>query len=954
MGSLRVLQEGVMADLERINAIAELDRLEVKWAWSGENEVRVLCPFHEDSNPSLCLNVQSKVFKCHVGSCNAHGDVVDLVASVEGTTRSVAYVALAKRYGIPLSKPIEITVVERWHSSIFGAIPLLQALTARGVDDSVIRKYRLGEEQGRITIPIKDESGYYVDAMKYLPGAPGPQKMRHQKGRGKERLYPIEQLTYDTLLLVGGPIKAIASANVLNAKQIGAVTSTAGEQTIAADLLPYFKNKTVYICMDIDNAGQAAALALAKQLSGIAARVYVVKLPLDAKQYPKGDVNDFIGGKHGDLHAVLESTEEWVPPVEVEEVETPAIDMSLTTAMTATSAYSHLRVKAVIAAASETPYTIPKTVEVNCDRSLKECAACAIFKLPPSPLVDIQPRSPALLEMVNANTVTLRSALQRALKIPQSCRVCDLQPKLFFSAEDVRLSPQLDITAGSAERMMQPAVVLSDSLELNEPYSLSGYMYPHPQTQQSTLLIYDATPTQDALSSYQLDNAQRLTFFNPSAWTLDALESRFNEMTRDFEANVTRILQRQDLHLLVGLTYHSPLFMTFDDRVVKGWLDTLIIGDSAQGKTETTLHLSKHYDLGEKVECKNATVPGLLGGLQQLGNKWYVTWGVIPTNDGRLVILEEVKGASQEVIGKLTDMRSSGIAEIPKIERRKTHARTRLIWLSNPRGPGKVSSYSFGIETIKELMGGLEDVRRFDAALVLSSDEVSSSVLNKLQSERFTLPHTHTKDLCRGLILWSWTRKPDQVQFSQDATETILLHATKLCDTFTDAMPLLDRGSSRYKLARIAAAAAAMSFSASLDFEQLQVRKCHADFAFMYLMRIYSKPQAGYLEYTAAINHTTVMSDEPLVEQKIKALPYPRDFVSQILRANKLDVNDIQDWCGWDRVAAQELLSFFVRKHAVQRDGKAYRKTAPFIVMLRKLGEGSLPEATERDSKADF
>ena len=74
------------------------------------------------------------------------------------------------------------------------------------------------------------------------------------------------------------------------------------------------------------------------------------------------------------------------------------------------------------------------------------------------------------------------------------------------------------------------------------------------------------------------------------------------------------------------------------------------------------MRLMDHYKLGARHECKNATSAGLLGGLQQLGSRWFVSWGIIPMHDKRLVVLEEIKGTPIEVLAKLTDMRSSGIA----------------------------------------------------------------------------------------------------------------------------------------------------------------------------------------------------------------------------------------------------------------------------------------------------
>ena len=46
---------------------------------SKGDELSVLCPFHEDTRPSLKANVARGVFKCFSGSCNAQGDIIAFV-----------------------------------------------------------------------------------------------------------------------------------------------------------------------------------------------------------------------------------------------------------------------------------------------------------------------------------------------------------------------------------------------------------------------------------------------------------------------------------------------------------------------------------------------------------------------------------------------------------------------------------------------------------------------------------------------------------------------------------------------------------------------------------------------------------------------------------------------------------------------------------------------------------
>ena len=921
-----------VAAIERISVLAEFERAGVQYEYVSDDEIKCKCPFHDDTSPSCAVNVEKRMFRCPV--CKTKGDIITFLAGLLKVQRSTVIVDLGKRYDLGVDKTINPELVERYHARIWDAKPLVKELHDRAITDALIRQYRLGECDGRITIPVQNEIGLFVNMRRYLPGAPGNKKMHNTKGYGKVRLFPIDQLKYDTILLVGGEVKAIAAIPHLNPHGIGVITATAGEGNWDPAFTQQLKGKTVYVCMDIDEAGASASRTLCIALYRTVGWLGEVKLPLNIDQFPHGDVNDFLVGR-GSLKRLLNSTEKWEPSsiaLDISDEEPKECDLNYATS--ARAATKRIKVKAIVSAVDIAPYIIPKQVTVTCSKDQKECALCRVFCNMEDNL-ELHPESPAILEMVASNRSTQREALMRGLLIPPSCKVCDFKVNEYYNVEDARISPRLEITERSVEKTMQPAVCIGTGVELNEGYDLIGRTYPHPKTQQSTLLISSYSTTQDALSSYQCRDMEALEAFRPSAWTVDAIQAKLDCIYGDLEANVTRIFQRRNLHLLIDLTYHSPLFINFDGRVHKGWMETLCLGDSAQGKSETAINLKKHYGLGEKIECKNASVAGLLGGLQQLGSRWFVTWGVIPTHDKRLVILEELKGASVEVISRLTDMRSSGIAEIPKIEKRKTHARTRLVALSNPRSDLPLASYNFGIEAVRELVGGLEDIRRFDFILLVSAADLDAGVLNRLQQNRPTVEHRYTSTLCRSLVLFAWTRTAEQVAFETDAAEAVLQGATALCEEFTDAIPIVDRGSTRYKVARIAAALAARTFST--DGEVIVVRKAHVDWVIKFIRETYMSPAFGYADYTKAIRMTQRLVDEDVLRKHINEMPFPKDFIEHVLHRNKIDLQDIQDWCAWDRIAAGQSLSLMVRKHALVRDGRSYRKTPPFITFLKDM-----------------
>lgn len=927
-------------ELRAVSVLAELDRLKWEYKYTSGDEITCRCPAHADKSPSCSLNTSTKVWKCHTAGCGASGDFISFLALVLKTTRSAVadYIRVAYETEDTI-KTVDSTAVELWHEKIWEASALRQELYNRGLSDDTIRQFRLGvDETNRITIPIANKQGLYVNVRRYKPGAPGKEKMRNTKGMGRIRLYPLDQLKYPTIVLCGGECKALAVLQRLNAQDIGAITATGGEDNWDNEFSPLFREKRVYVCYDIDNEGVAGAHSVAARLSTHAEFVGVVSLPLDKDKYPKGDVNDYFGLERAtdqDFLALLSATKQWEPPIQVEEEkQVDAIPLQLASTTKAEYARKRITTNAVISAMDTTPYLVPKEVGVQCDKNQPFCISCPVYPVSANDagyvMLTINSESPQLLELVNAGSKTKKDSIRQALKIP-ACKSCAFHVRTHYNLEDVRLTPQLEIGSHQTDTAMLPAMTVSHGLEMNTPYKFTGRLYPHPRTQQAILLIGDVQATEDALETYKPDDESLsvLSIFQPQEWTVEGIQSKLDALYHDLECNVTRIYQRRALHLAVDLVYHSPLLLNFDNRVEKGWAEALVVGDSAQGKSETARRLMQHYGLGEKVEVKNASIAGLLGGLQQLGNRWMVTWGVIPRHDRRLVVLEELKGASIETIGRLTDMRSSGIAEIDKIERRRTHARTRILALSNPRSELPLASYSYGIEAVRELIGSPEDIRRFDFAILLSANDVSSEVMNS----RPVAQHLFTASLCKQLVLWAWTRLADQVSIEDEMH--LLDEANRLCSIFTDVIPLVDRGSMRMKLLRLSASLAARTASFGETNQHLLVRRCHVAYVSSWLEANYSTSVFGYRAFSEAWKKAKTLTDPDEVIAQVLATPFPLDFIEQTINTDAIELRDICDWTGWEKPMALELLSLLVRKKALVRVGRGYRKNPEYIELLK-------------------
>ena len=72
----------------------------------GKNFV-ALCPWHDDSRPSLQVNPERQSFKCWV--CDVGGDVFSFIMRIEGVEFREALEMLADRAGITLRSPAQLS-----------------------------------------------------------------------------------------------------------------------------------------------------------------------------------------------------------------------------------------------------------------------------------------------------------------------------------------------------------------------------------------------------------------------------------------------------------------------------------------------------------------------------------------------------------------------------------------------------------------------------------------------------------------------------------------------------------------------------------------------------------------------------------------------------------------------------------------------------------------------------
>lgn len=288
-----------------------------------------LCPFHDEKTPSFSVNPKEQYWHCF--GCGAGGDAIEFLRLKEGMSFMDALRELAARAGMSLPKynadaEYQIDSERETRDILLKTAQFYkQSLTDeardylmdnRGFTDNTIERFMIGYAQGGLRKHLMEDCGFTVDsclsAGMLKKGDDGklrdhfnkrivfPNLLRgrvvHMTGRslsdfgpkylhlpGKlQYLYNENALQNEEILIAEG------IPDCLTAEQAGTPSvAVLGTSQFNDSYVPRFSRcKTIYICLDADEAGQKAALKIGELMPD---RVIIVSLPegQDLSEYMK-------------------------------------------------------------------------------------------------------------------------------------------------------------------------------------------------------------------------------------------------------------------------------------------------------------------------------------------------------------------------------------------------------------------------------------------------------------------------------------------------------------------------------------------------------------------------------------------------------------------------------------------------------------------------------------------
>jgi hypothetical protein len=248
-----------------------------------------------------------------------------------------------------------------------------------------------------------------------------------------------------------------------------------------------------------------------------------------------------------------------------------------------------------------------------------------------------------------------------------------------------------------------------------------------------------------------------------------------------------------------------------------------------------------------------------------------------------------------------------------------------------------MSEYTYGVQAIIPLIGNNEDVARFDVAMTVSENDVLSKEINRKHEDPGR--QRYTAEACHTLIRWVWSRRPENVIWRSGTEQAVYKAAIDLGSRYVPSPPLVQSANIRVKIARIAAALAARTYSTDRGGQHVIVTKAHVEDAVRLLDRIYGLKGFGYKDLSAE-----AVSDAREARENYDAAKrylVQHSGLAKFLRSvgGNFRRQDMEDMMNLSREETNGIINSLYKMRMVRRDGPQVKAEGQLQSLLREVRE---------------
>ena len=478
-------------------------------------------------------------------------------------------------------------------------------------------------------------------------------------------------------------------------------------------------------------------------------------------------------------------------------------------------------------------------------------------------------------------------------------------------------------------------------IQTGHEYMGVGKILQHPNDCKLTFVITKVEPLMGSLEEFVPNDDEQ-------AKIIKFRDMPPAEKIQDIAEHVLGIKGRNMEILCALLTFFSPLQIKFNGKLLKrGWVETLFVGDSSQGKSHIPEGLMNFAGFNNVIAGSQATEAGVLGGVATVDKQQYISWGMLPRCDKTLVFIDELEALQQKsnVVKSLREVRSSGLATITKIIHGSRLSRVRLIASANALKGKSISDYKRGCQCLLDIMEA-PDIRRFDLMCFFYGNEIDYEEIMKRAD--MTPSYITPQDMQTALRM-AWTRSADEVIIGNETVDAIHEFAKMLLRRYEGAnqiLPIITMDV-HHKLARLASAFALLNMNTT-DFKTFVVTPAHAESAYQLKDGIWSDRKVGLDEEARDCIMKNDVTDEWFAkfEKKVTHSEICRNVntTQALIHLDKLDKTRGDDFAYYlqsDKQTSVKFLQFLAVERLVEAEiAGGYKPTSKLYKLVSALASG--------------
>lgn len=853
-------------------------------------------PYNPDKHPSCGINVGSSSLRGYFtifnqGTSHASISFWDLAKDFSpevsgGEFKEILY-HYAKKTGVDLGaqakKPPSMENVTFYRESLTQEVREYLH-NHRGLSDASIEKYQIGwsVQRERLTYPVFTKDGELVNIRFHAWKKSQKPKTQGWTGFNQKRLWGIDRLS-------AAPEGSICCVTVgewdsmLLEQETGllSVSPTNGDAAFDTEWAEAFIGHHVVLVCDCDKSCRLAVdekfIPAFRPLvrTGAILSFKVVWLFDDPKNKDRKDFTDFIIKAGGSGQALLEIIDQ-TPPKEF-----PLPTTNLPDAIVLSSfkeidnpEYVGQRVSLPLYIHGENSeaYHAPTMVRVGECQGKKQsgCHGRKDWGWSCDEPIPIKTGDRIQLTCVAASDFQMKGYLREF--------VCDKgqKPVLILDDRDritLREVYAHQVLAGSMEtETVEKAVyTLGGKIYPIGQYQATGFIYPHPRNQRPTMLIDTMEAQEEDWQAFDLEASR------PLLRQLQGLSIK--ELIEEFDLNVTRIHERDDLHLGVLLTLCSPLWIDFPgEGKIRGWISSVVIGDTGTGKSSVSEEIFNFARVGYRVSGMTSSRTGITYACEYDDRRgWRIKAGALLKMSGQAMIIDEAQDLAEEDLKTMAEALDRGRLKIDRIQNKEFEAETRCFFSCNPVNPQRaadqrtMSSYKYGCRSVGDIFPKMM-LRRLDLILFAASYDIKDkgTVFNR-RPEPGREPRI-TQENVRALVYFAWNLDMDQIVLTQEVSGAIRDKASLLAARFGggEDLPIVYPEDFRKTFCRLCVACAVIDLSSEDDFETITVRQSHVDFMYNRLNKAYSAKNCQLDKHALEYEEEHSLNDEWRLAERLR------------------------------------------------------------------------------------